>query len=506
VKPHIRKIFWLYTLMFAFLIGYLIKICFYDSNSFVANSLNPRVSRSSEGIKRGSVLDADGEVLAESVLQDDGTYKRQYNHSTIFSHIVGYDTKGKSGIESKYNFMLETVNAELVQRMGKLIFGDEVKGNNVVLTVKSSLQQVAAEQLGNQRGALVALEPSTGRVLAMVSYPTFDSNTIDEDWESLHSDEKNSPLLNRATQGLYPPGSTFKIITAATALENNFGTDFSITCNGVKTFGTDADGKDITIHCYNNIAHGNEDMTKAFAKSCNTYFSTVGTELGAEELRASAERFGFNSNINFSLEYSMPSFPMEDDALVDEVMLTSIGQGRTLVSPLYMAMVTSAIANNGIMMQPYIVDHAQTSGGHSLNKTMPKKIAEVCSPEISGEVTDLMLEVVNSGTATNAAFSISREITETKSYYVKDKTESGEAVSGSAISVKSGSGELVPISVAGKTGTAENTSGDDHSWFVAFAPAENPQIAVAVVLENVGHGDGAITAAREVMKSYLENN
>ncbi len=478
--------------MFMLLIGYLVKVCFFDSNSFVANSLNPRVSKSSDGIKRGSVLDANGEVLAESVLQDDDTYVRKYNDSEIFSHIVGYDTKGKAGIESKYNFMLETVNAELVQRMGKLLFGDEVRGNSVVLTVSSALQQVAADELGKQKGALVAMEPSTGRVLAMVSYPSFDSNTIDEDWSELNSDEKNSPLLNRATQGLYPPGSTFKILTAASALENNFGEGYSIECEGQKTFGKDENG-DVTIHCYNNTAHGNVDMKKAFAKSCNTYFSSVGMDLGASSLMATAEEFGFNSNLNFGLEYSNPSFPMEEDAATEEIMLTSIGQGRTLVSPLYMAMVTSAIANNGMMMQPYIVDHAQTSGGHILNKTMPKKLAQVCTPETAAEITDFMLEVVNTGTARGADFKIAVD---------GDDNEVVTDLSGSAVYQKSGT---KTIDVAGKTGTAENTSGDDHSWFVAFAPAENPQIAVAVVLENVGHGDGAINAARAVMKSYLED-
>jgi peptidoglycan glycosyltransferase len=504
MKPRIRIIFGLYACLFLLLTGYLLKICIYDSNSFVANSLNPRVSRNSEGIKRGSVLDANGNILAESVLLDDGSYERRYNNSEIFSHIVGYDTNGKSGVESKYNFMLETVNAELVQRMGKLLFGDEVKGNNVVLTIDSDLQQLAADELGAQKGALVAMEPSTGKVLAMVSYPTFDSNNIDEEWDELNADDDNSPLLNRATQGLYPPGSIFKIITAAAALENGFNTDYNFDCYGEKSFGTDSNGKDIRIQCYNGTSHGNEDMTNAFAVSCNTYFSTVGTELGAQKLIETADKFGFNTNLNFSLEYTQPQFNLTTDSLTDEVMLTSIGQGKTLVSPLYMAMVTSAIANNGIMMQPYVVDCSQTSGGHSLNKTMPKKIAEVCDPQTAETITELMEEVVRSGTATDATFGITSD-QDGEAYYT-ETTESGSAVSGAAVVQRYSTGETIPITVAGKTGTAENNAGDDHSWFVAFAPAEDPQIAVAVVLENVGHGDGAINAAKNVMKYYLENN
>lgn len=483
MKPRIRKIFWLYAIMFAFLIGYLLKLCLYDSNSFVANSFNPRVSKSSEGIKRGSVLSSDGTVIAESVLQDDGTYVRKYNDDGVYSHIVGYNTKGKAGIESKYNFMLETVNAELVQRMGKLIFNDEVKGNSVVMTIDNSLQQVAFNQLNGQKGAIVAIEPSTGRVLASVSYPTFNSGTIDDDWEYLNSDDDNSPLLNRATQGLYPPGSVFKIITTAAALEHNENIrDFTMYCEGEKAFGIN------TIRCFNGYAHGNVDLRTAFAESCNTYFATIGTDMGAAALRQTAEEFYFNSPLNFSLEYTNSVYNMADDAVTSEVMETSIGQGRTLVSPFFMAMVTSAIANNGIMMQPYVIDHALTSGGHVINKTLPVKLTQVCTPQIASEITEYMKEVVNSGTAEDAAFYITKD---------EDYSESGQAVhtAGSA-----------PVTVAGKTGTAENGSGDDHCWFVAFAPAENPQIAVAAVFENVGHGSMAINAARNIMQSYLENN
>lgn len=486
MKPRIRKIFWLYAILFALLIGYLLKICLYDSNSFVANSFNPRVSKISEGIKRGSVLSYDGTVIAESVLQEDGTYTRRYNDDGVYSHIVGYDTKGKAGIESKYNFMLETVNAELVQRMGKLLFDDEVKGNSVVMTIDNGIQQLAAQQLGSRKGAIVAMEPSTGRILACVSYPTFDSNAVDEDWEYLNTDEENSPLLNRATQGLYPPGSIFKIITAAAALENDRGMkNFTMYCQGKKSFGIN------TINCFNGYAHGDEDMLSAFANSCNTYFATIGVDMGAEALNRTAAEFNFNNNLNFSLEYTNPVYNMHDDAITSEIMETAIGQGRTLVSPLYMAMVTSAIANNGMMMQPYIVDHALTAGGRQINKTMPVKLAQVCTPDIAGEITEFMKEVVNSGTAEDAAFSVSTG-EDTVEY-----NESGQAV-------YTGSG-YEAVQVAGKTGTAENSGGDDHCWFVAFAPADNPQIAVSVILENSGHGSGAINAARNIMQSYLEN-
>ncbi len=480
MRSAIRKVFWLYLILFLLLIGYLLKLCLYDSHSFVANPYNTRLAGSEEGIKRGSVYDANGDVIAEDVLQEDGTYKRVYNNAESYAHTVGYTVKGKAGVESKYNFMLTSVSFELAQRIAGL-WGTEIEGNSLVLTLDDRLQQIAAKELGRQKGAIVAMEPSTGKILCMVSTPTFDSNSVDENWEELNSDEYNSPLLNRATQGLYPPGSTFKIVTAASAIENG-KTDMTYKCSGAEKFGHSI------IHCYNEQAHGNMDMTSAFAKSCNTYFGTLGVELGAEKLVKTADSFNFNKDINLALEYSKSTFPMTADADVNELVETAFGQGRTLVSPLFMAMITSAVANNGMMMQPYVVDHALTPGGGVRNRTLPAKLSQIMNPSTAYELKDLMCQVVNSGTAQNAAFTVTLG-------------DNDEVVSGSS----SGSGKRIDVQVAGKTGTAENPHGDDHAWFVAFAPADDPEIAVAVLLENAGKGSNAIPAARKIMKEYIEN-
>lgn len=494
MKGAIRQIFWLYTLLFLLLIGYLLKISLYDSNSFVANSMNPRLSQSNDGIKRGSILDINGTVIAESIQNDDGTYTRKYDSTGNYSHIVGYMVKGKSGIESKYNFRMETISMELFQRIGNVFFGKEIQGNNLVLTVDDRLQQLASKELGNSRGAIVAMEPDTGKILAMVSNPTFDSNTVEQDWSELNSDEENSPLLNRATQGLYPPGSTFKIISAAAAIEaGKEASAFEMDCEGEKKFGHSV------LHCYDGKAHGHVDMTKAFAKSCNTYFASVVEKIGAPALISTANDFGFNADINFPLEYNKARFSLTKDSNINEIVETSIGQGKTLVTPLYMAMVTSAIANNGVMMQPYIVDHTETPSGGIRNKTLPVKLRQVCDASIAYDIKDMMCEVVKSGTAKDAAFSVSG-----KAEIISDDNTSGSSLSGSSIKIEKGaySGE---ITVAGKTGTAENAGGEDHSWFVAFAPAEKPRIAVAVILENAGHGSRAIPDAREIMKEYIQN-
>lgn len=482
-----RKVFWLYALLFMALVIYLLKISIYDSNSFVANTFNPRLSQGQEGIKRGSILDINGDIIAESVQNSKGTYDRVYHNSEAYAHVVGYMDKGKAGVESKYNFRLEDVSFELFQRIGGL-FGGEVKGNDIVLTIDNRLQEIAYDSLKGQKGAVVALEPSTGKILAMVSNPTFDSNSVGVNWEELNSDEENSPLMNRATQGLYPPGSTFKIITSAAGYEyDKDATDLSMNCKGEKKFGHSV------MHCYNNNAHGNEDIADAFTASCNTFFSTMGDTMGAGTLKKAADDFGINSEINFPLEYSKSSFVLNSKSSQSELIETSIGQGKTLVTPLFMAMVTGAIANNGLMMNPYIVDHSLTPWDGVRNRTIPSSYRQAITSDTAYKIKDLMIGVVDHGTATDAAFSVSGK--------VHNDVSSNSSVSGSSIDGRYSG----PITVAGKTGTAENAGGDDHSWFVAFAPAEDPQIAVAVVMENVGHGSNAITTARDIMKEYIEN-
>lgn len=484
MRSAIKKIFWLYAFIFLLMIVYLLKLCLHDSHSFVANPFNPRLSQSYEGIKRGAIYDANGDVIAEDVKQEDGSFKRVYTNAEYYAHVVGYTVNGKAGVESKYNFRLESIDNEFLQRIGQLFMGKDIEGNGLVLTIDNRLQEIAGRELGRQKGAIVAMEPSTGKVLAMVSNSTFDSNTVAREWEKLNSDDENSPLLNRATQGLYPPGSTFKIITAAAALQSGNSTlaAFEMNCRGEEKFGHSI------IHCYDGRAHGNVNMDSAFAKSCNIYFARLGVDIGSRGLMDMAESFGFNKDIGLSLEYSRSTFPMTEEAGESEIVETSFGQGRTLVTPLFMAMVTSAIANNGMMMQPYVVDHSLTPSGGIRNRTIPVKLRQAIPPHLASQLKELMCGVIedNGGTAPQAAFSVSG--------IADDGSVSGSAAAYSGA-----------IRVAGKTGTAENPQGKDHAWFVAFAPADEPKIAVAVLLENAGKGSNAIPAARKIMKEYIEN-
>ena len=463
-----------------------------DSKEYITNSYNPRLNRASEYIKRGSITDINGQVIACSEKGSDGKYKRVYNDSNIFSNITGYTSKGKTGIEAKYNFMLETVSSELTQRIKDAFAGTEISGDNVVLTIDADLQRYAASLLGNTKGAIVVMEPSTGKILSMVTYPNYNANTINEDWESLNSESSGSPLLNRAAQGLYPPGSIFKILTASAALkESPDMKDYTMVCEGVKRFDSST-----RIRCYDSKAHGRESMDKAFAKSCNTYFSTIGTMLGITKLNEEASYFMFNKELGFPLEYSKSSFSLPLDSTLSAVVETSIGQGKTMVSPLHMAMITSAVANGGIMMKPYIVSHSVTPNGTIKNRSLPEKLTAIMTPDRAAMITELMKGVVNNGTATDAAIYISPSDINVSGQAVTTSTSTGALETISSIPVGN-------IQVAGKTGTAENGTGADHAWFVAFAPADNPEIAVAVIHENAGKGAKAIASARDIMKYYF---
>lgn len=492
MKSSIKKIFWIYTLLFVVLSCYLGKISLVDSKEYITNSYNPRLNRVSDYIKRGSITDINGQVLAYSEKGADGKYKRIYNDSNIFSNITGYTSKGKTGVEAKYNFMLETVSSELLQRIKDAFAGTEVSGDNVVLTIDADLQKYAASLLGDTKGAIVVMEPSTGKILSMVTYPNYNANTVNEDWAVLNSPDSGSPLLNRASQGLYPPGSIFKILTASAALKDDPEFDaFTLVCEGVKRFNSST-----RIRCYDSRVHGREDMKKAFAKSCNVYFSTIGTMLGTTKLNEEASAFMFNKELGFPLEYSKSSFSLPLDASLSAVVETSIGQGKTMVSPLHMAMVASAVANGGIMMKPYIVSHSETANGVVKNRSIPEKLTTIMSADRAARITELMKEVVNSGTATDAAFYISPSEINTSGQAISANTSSGALESVSGIPVGH-------IQVAAKTGTAENGSGADHIWFVSFAPADNPKVVVAVIHENAGKGGKAIASARDIMKYYF---
>ncbi len=460
MKRSAQRIFWLITLIFFLILVAMAKLVFMDRQEISSSAYNPRINYVDNSVKRGNIRDSNGDILAESIENADGSYTRNYNRSRMAAHITGYSSKGKTGVEAAENFELQKVHNEVLQRINSILKKEPIQGNDVVLTVDMDIQSIAGNILGNKKGAIVVMEPSTGRILALQAYPDFDPNTVAQNWEFLKDDEDSS-LVNRATQGLYPPGSTFKVITALAALQYyNDWKDFTYECTGEAVF------ENKVIHCYNNRVHGTVDMKKAIATSCNCYFAELGKRVGAENIRKKAEDFYFNENYPFVLAHSTSQVALQKKSEENEIVETAIGQGKTLATPLHMAMIASAIANDGIMMKPYIVDHIQYYNGDISKTTVPEKIKQIISVEEADIITDMMISCVAEGTGTAA--------------------------------------QIYGVDVAGKTGTAENATGSDHSWFIGFAPANDPKIAVAVMIENANQGGSATPIAGKVLQAALQ--
>ena len=262
MKRSAQRIFWLITLIFFLILVAMAKLVFMDRQEISSSAYNPRINYVDNSVKRGNIRDSNGDILAESIENADGSYTRNYNRSRMAAHITGYSSKGKTGVEAAENFELQKVHNEVLQRINSILKKEPIQGNDVVLTVDMDIQSIAGNILGNKKGAIVVMEPSTGRILALQAYPDFDPNTVAQNWEFLKDDEDSS-LVNRATQGLYPPGSTFKVITALAALQYyNDWKDFTYECTGEAVF------ENKVIHCYNNRVHGTVDMKKAIATSC----------------------------------------------------------------------------------------------------------------------------------------------------------------------------------------------------------------------------------------------
>lgn len=463
-RKTIFSVIYIFTGLFVLVVGYFSYYLLFQSRDIINSSYNRREEILSDRVIRGKILASDYSVLAETLVDEKGVETRKYPYEELFAHVVGRSQKGLSGLEESENIRLLTSNVNSFDNMYHDLIGEKNLGDNIVTTLDVRLQQIAYDALGNYRGAVVVMEPSTGRILAMVSKPSYDPNEINELWEELVANEEGkSPLLNRAAQGLYPPGSTFKLLTTLAYTRENFDYgDYKYDCNG----STEEDG--MVIHCYNNKAHGKVDLKKSFAKSCNTSYATIGKELDITEFRDLCEEFLFNKPLPVNMASSISSFELRvGSSSVKEAMQTAIGQGRTLITPLHNALIASTIANGGNMMKPYVVDRIENADKATVKSYHPQSYAKPLSILEADYLKELMRGVVKNGTA-------------------KDL-------------------EGLGIEAAGKTGSADQDGGKPaHAWFIGFAPATEPQIVVSIIVESVGSGsEYAVPIARKIFDAYF---
>lgn len=480
----VRRLATVIALMFLALMVSTTSIQFVQAGSLNADSRNVRMIYNEFGRDRGPII-VDGDTIAHST-PTSGVYgyQRIYEPGELYAPVTGYFAASRTsmtGLERAANPVLNgTADSLVVQRIQNLITGRQPQGGSVELTLDAAAQQAAWDALGDQRGAVVALDVETGAVLAMVSKPTFDPNDL-----AVHSgadaqaayddllDDEGDPLINRAIGGdLYAPGSSFKtIVTAALIEQEGYAADDEVPAPAELTLpqSTHVIRNPGGISCTEN---DEVPLRYAFAQSCNTPFAQISMELGHEALAEQAAAFGFGESLEIPLTVTPSSYPADPSPA--ETAMTGIGQHDVRVTPLQMAMVAQAIANDGRQMAPYLVATERTASLDVVSRTQPTELRQSVSPETAEVLTDLMTSVVAEGTGQQA--------------------------------------QISGVTVAGKTGSAQTGDGQSpHAWFIGFAPAEDPQVAIAVVVEHGGvDGDaasGGTTAApiaRQVLQAVLD--
>ena len=436
-----------------------------SARTVIYNSYNRRQESLEKRNARGRIYAADGTVLAESLVvgEEENTEEiRVYPYGKAFAHIVGQQVIGASGLESAHEIALLTASIDEREKFVYRVKGEKAPGNEVHTTLEPKLQLTAYEALAGQKGAVCVLEPSTGKLLASVSAPQFDPNTLSVAWEQLNEQE-DAPLFNRAFYGLYAPGSTFKLVTALAHLRTTGSEAFSYDCTGEETL------QGIPVSCYKQQAHGTVNLKTAFVKSCNTAFSVMGLQIEKEQFMNVVNALYLTKSLPSELVYTTGNFSLDGDAV--EQVQAYFGQGTTQVTPYYMAMLTAAIANDGVLQQPYITERLTNAKGEVLLEYKNSKSVTLFTEPEAELLTDYMIAA-------------------------SERTNLADFC------------KQYKLTVAGKTGTAEyseNGTIHNHAWFICFAPAENPQIAISVLVEDAGLGnESAVPIAKKILKEWLQ--
>ena len=477
-----------FCFMFLTLIGYITYLEIFYGEEYTKSAYNPRYYELDRTVIRGSVYDRNGTELAysEKVSEEivetvDGQdvkktiekIARRYPYDNLYSHVIGYvtpDYSSRTLIENEFNS--ELLESDAFSKISDQLKTGEKRGSDIYLTIDHELQQYAYEVMGNHKGAIVALNPKTGEVLAMVSKPDFNPNHDKLNINSL----EDTALFSRAIQMPYPPGSTYKIVTSACAIENGYADETYNDTNGVYVIES-SDGNDNNSYKCQNVnkyAYGSTTLRRGFEVSSNVYFSYLGDVLGTEPIQNTAKKFLLGRDIRKAIGFELPiaksSFQSGDMTRAERAM-SSIGQGKTEMTPMHMALVACAVANDGVIPKAHIVSAVGKSDVIANGEEQ-----RVMKSSTANELKDMMFSVVETGTGTAAR------------------------VNG--------------VKVCGKTGTSENSvtakgganSSKTHALFVGFAPYDDPEIAICVVLEYAGFG-GSVAApvAGKVLAKYFEN-
>lgn len=459
-----------FSVLFALLVANLTLIMVVQANDYKNMPSNNHTLAREARTERGTISTYDNVVLAQSVLQDDGTYKRVYPSGTLAAHVVGYASEayGTAGIEASYNDTLKGQRnyASWVDVVNAATDAG-TPGNDVKLTINSTIQQAAEQALDGFNGACAVIDPETGAVLALASSPSYNASDIES---ILSSGSDSSALYNRATQALYSPGSTFKMVSLTTALENNVATESSVFSSpGEMTIGN---GK---VNNFGNYSYGEITLARATELSSNTVYGQLGTQIGSDRLVEGSEKFGFNQDVSFDIPLVKSLMPDPNEMTEWETAWATagepVGQHASPAGPqatvLQMALVGCVIANDGVMEQPYLVDSIYNADGECSFTARPSSLMTATSSSIAKRVRTVLEGVVNSGTGTAAA--------------------------------------VQGVQIAGKTGTSETGKEYDDSWFVGMAPSEDCKVVVAIALEQGASLDGgAASRAQNVLETALK--
>jgi peptidoglycan glycosyltransferase len=477
VNRPITRLYALVVVLFALLVAFTSRWTIFEASSLRENKLNARTLLQQERIDRGPIVAADGTVLARSHRHGEGIYERTYPTGSLFANTVGYyyTNLSSTGIERFRSAYLNGQTDTGLQAILDQLQGHKPTGEKVVTTLDPKAQRVAAGALAEHKGAVVALEPRSGAVTVMASSPSYDPNSLSSTkaFERLTHDS-NAPLVNRATQFGYAPGSTFKVVTATAAIDS-----------GAFTPQSTVSGRDnvpisgVPLKNDNNENFGQLTLSEGLVKSVNTVYAQVAERLGKATLARYMSRFGFDRKpqLDYPATEMSSSGESEGERIIQptservDVGRMGIGQDKLAVTPLQMAEVASAVANHGTLMVPHLTSRIVDSEGQTTLRVAPRVQSKVMKSSTAAAVTAMMEGVVNEGTGTPA--------------------------------------QIPGVQVAGKTGTAETQIGTaiNNVWFIAFAPAQNPRVAIAVTLKGVP-GQGASFAApvaRQVIEQLLHD-